>query len=78
MKLSKYLIKEKNAHPPRVSHNPNKDKITHVPARVNHNPILSARKTDRRPRVNHSPNTKKIVHVPARGESMCERKPAKM
>ena len=47
-----------------MSHTPNPAKIAHVPARVNHDPLLTTRKTDSYPRVNHNPNTQKIVHVP--------------
>ena len=43
--------KQKDAHLPRVSQKPNPDKITHVPARVNHDSLPTTKKTDRRPRV---------------------------
>ena len=61
----------------RVNHTPNTNKIAHVPARVNHNPV-PVTNTDRRPRVNHNPNKQKILHVPARGEPKCEQTPVEM
>ena len=69
------MFDKKNVHPPRVCHKPNTNKIAHVPARVNHDPVPIT-KTGRRPRVKHSPNKHRIAHDPARGEPMCDQMPA--
>ena len=59
----------------KVDHTSKRNKIQHVPARVNHSSV-PVTDTDRRPRMNQ--NSEKIPHVPARGEPKCERKPAEM
>ena len=73
MKLSD---RRTTVHRPRVSPRPNPEKIAHVPARVNHDPIPFDRNTARRPRVSPSPNTKKMAHVPARKEPVGKQKAA--
>ena len=81
--LVEVFDKQKKAHKSiahvraRVNHTPNTNKIVHVPARVNPNPV-PIMKIDRRPRLNHNPNKQKIAHVLARGEPMCDRTPAEM
>ena len=81
------LIVEK-ANKSNVDHTSNKNKILHIPARVNHSSV-PVTDTDRRQRVNHSSvpvtdnhksprvnqNPEKIPHAPA---PKCERKPAEM